>query len=100
MFIYAVAAGATVLEYTAKIENALDGSRWVVLENAFVLPLNTILLPDQVPLPVILFRNPDLSFHTVTADVEFIVELSAPSNQMLQRGMSEGINARLNEGIE
>jgi hypothetical protein len=63
-FIYAAAAGATVFEYTANKEYAVCGNTYNELENAFVLPLNTILLPDHVPVPVTLLELTDLSLHS------------------------------------
>jgi hypothetical protein len=52
---YAVDAGAVVLEYTANNEYDAYGNTKPVLENALVLPLKTILPPDQVPDPVMVF---------------------------------------------
>jgi hypothetical protein len=68
-FIYAAAAGATVFEYTANreyppVRSVLEnGHTYVVLENAFVDPLKTTLLPDHAPDPTTLLEFPDLSFH-------------------------------------
>jgi hypothetical protein len=83
-----------VFEYTANKEYAVLGNTYAVFENALVVPLNTILLPDQVPVPAILFPDPDLSRQIVTAVVEFMVELSPPSIHNVQPGMSTGAKYR------
>jgi hypothetical protein len=98
-FIYADAAGGTVFEYTANKEYAVLGNTYVRLEKAFVLPLNTMLLPDHVPDPDMLFPDPDLSRQIVTAVVEFIVELSPPSIHSVQPGISTGAKYRENGGM-
>jgi hypothetical protein len=96
---YAVEAGAVVLEYTPNIEKFEYGNTNDVFENACVLPLNVMLLPVHVAVPVMLLPNPDLSFHVVTVVVEFMVELSDASNHKAHAGRSIGEKARLNAGV-
>jgi hypothetical protein len=96
---YADAAGAVVLEYTPNIEKFVYGNTTDVFENACVLPLNVMLLPVHVAVPVMVLLNPDLSFHVVTVVVEFMVELSAASSHKAQVGTSVGEKARLNAGV-
>jgi hypothetical protein len=69
------------------------------LEKAFVLPLKTIAPLDHVPVPVMVLDWPDLSFHTVTALVEFMLELSAPSSHSEHPGTSVGEKDRLNGSV-
>jgi hypothetical protein len=92
---YAFAAGAVVLEYTANIEYAPNGKAYNVLEKALVLPLNTMVPPDQVPVPAMVLDWPDLSFQTVTALVEFMLSLSAPSNHNVHPGILRGSNPQM-----
>jgi len=95
---YAVEAGAVVLEYTPNMEYAVDGNTYAKLEKACVLPLKVMLLPDQVPVPVMVLDWPDLSDHDVTAVVEFMLELSAPSSHSEHPGTSVGLKYRLKGG--
>ena len=94
-FMYAVDAGAVVLEYTANREYAELGNTYAVLENAWVLPLNVMLLPVHVAVPVMVLPDPDLSDHVVTVVVEFMDELSAASSHSVQPEMSVGLKYRL-----
>jgi hypothetical protein len=59
------------------------------------VPLNTIVPPDQVPVPVMVLDWPDLSFQTVTALVEFMVALSAPSSHSVHPGIDRGSNPQM-----
>ena len=92
---YAPPAGAVVFEYTANIEYAPKGNTYDVLEKALVVPLNTIVPPDQVPDPVMVLDWPDLSFQTVTALVEFMVALSAPSSHSEHPEILRGSNPQM-----
>jgi hypothetical protein len=92
---YAFEAGAVVFEYTANIEYAPNGKAYNVLEKALVLPLKTMVPPDHVPVPVIVLDWPDLSFQTVTALVEFMVALSAPSSHSVHPGILRGSNPQM-----
>jgi hypothetical protein len=77
------------------MEYALTGNTNAVLEKALVVPLNTMVPPDHVPVPVTLLEFPDLSFHCVTADVEFMLLLSAPSNHNVHPGTDVGTNPQM-----
>jgi hypothetical protein len=92
---YAAAVGAVVFEYTANMEYAPNGNTYPVLEKAFVVPLKTMVPFDQVPVPVMVFDCPDLSFQTVTAVVEFMVALSAPSSHSVHPGILRGSNPQM-----
>ena len=71
------------------------GNTYVALEKPLVVPLNTIVPPDHVPVPVMLFEFPDLSLHSVTADVEFMLSLSAPSSHNVHPGIDVGANPQI-----
>ena len=92
---YAFAAGAVVFEYTANMEYAPNGKAYALLEKALVVPLNTMVPPDQVPVPVMVLDWPDLSFQIVTALVEFMLALSAPSSHSVHPGILRGSNPQM-----
>jgi hypothetical protein len=77
------------------MEYAPNGKIYDVLEKALVVPLNTIVPPDQVPDPVMVLDWPDLSFQIVTALVEFMLSLSAPSSQRVHPGILRGSNPQM-----
>jgi hypothetical protein len=92
---YAVAAGAVVLEYTPNREKDAYGNVKVKLEKAWLVPLNVIVVPFHVAVPVMVFDWPDLSFHCVTVVVEFMVELSPPSSHSTHPGTLRGSNPHM-----
>ena len=77
------------------MEYAPKGNTYAVLEKALVVPLNTIVPPDHVPVPVMVLDWPDLSFQTVTALVEFILSLSAPSSHNWHPEILRGSNPQM-----
>ena len=77
------------------MEYAPNGKAYNVLEKALVVPLNTIVPPDHVPVPVMVLDWPDLSFQIVTALVEFILALSAPSSHSVHPGIDRGSNPQM-----
>ena len=57
--------------------------------------MNTMVPFDQVPVPVMVLDWPDLSFQIVTALVEFMVALSAPSSHSVHPEMLRGSNPQM-----